>query len=222
MVFTKRSMDWIYTERERVMSEEKKNISVARMVGSSAHSVRGREQDDFYATDPQALINFLDKMKADGVRDLSETVWECAVGDGALAQVLLDRGHKVIGSDIVDRGFNGVYIQNFLETPDDKIFKGDILTNPPYKLAQKFIEKALNKIEDGSMVLFLLRIQFLESQGRKSFFENTPPKYVYVNSARIGIWKNNDKKSGGNGSALCFCWFVFEKGFKGDTIVRWI
>jgi len=206
------------------MSEENKNktVSIARMTGSSAHAQGERQVNDFYATDPQALIDFLEKMKADGVRDLSKTVWECAVGDGALAQVLLDRGHKVIGSDIIDRGFPGVYIQNFLDTPDDKIFKGDIITNPPYKLAQKFVEKSLSKIEDGSMAIFLLRIQFLESQGRKSFFEKNPPKYVYVHSARIGVWKNNDKEKYGNGSALCFAWFVFEKGFKGDTIVRWI
>ena len=205
------------------MSEEnKKNISVARMVGSSAHSVRGRQQDDFYATDPQALIDFLDTMKKDGVRQLSKNVWECAVGDGALAKVLTDRGHNVICSDLVDRGHPGTHIQNFLEIDNEKIYKGDILTNPPYKFAKKFVEKSLGKINKGSMAIFLLRIQFLESKARKKFFAETPPKYVYVNSSRIGIYKNNDKATAGNGSALCFCWFVFEKGFKGDTIVRWV
>ena len=204
------------------MSEEKKNISVARMVGSSAHSVRGRQKDDFYATDPQALIDFLDTMKKDDVRELSKDVWECACGDGALAKVLTDRGHTVLCSDLVDRGYPGTHIQNFLEIDSKKIYTGDILTNPPYKFAKKFVNKALEKINKGSMAIFLLRIQFLESQDRKKFFAETPPKYVYVHSSRIGIYKNNDKKTAGNGSALCFCWFVFEKGFKGDTIVRWI
>ncbi len=199
----------------------KKNIKVARMVGSSAHSVRGREENDFYATDPQALVNFISSLKRDGVRSLSQNVWECACGDGALTKVLRAQGHTVKSTDIIDRDCPGVQIADFMKI-DGGIFEGDILTNPPYKLAQKFIEKSLSILNDGSMAMFLLRIQFLESQKRKVFFQKNPPKYVYVNSSRIGIWKNNDKATGGNGSALCFCWFVWEKGFTGDTIVRWI
>jgi len=199
----------------------KKNIKVARMVGSSAHSVRGREENDFYATDPQALVNFISSLKRDGVRSLSQNVWECACGDGALTKVLRAQGHTVKSTDIIDRDCPGVQIADFMKI-DGGIFEGDILTNPPYKLAQKFIEKSLSILNDGSMAMFLLRIQFLESQKRKVFFQKNPPKYVYVNSSRIGMWKNNDKATGGNGSALCFCWFVWEKGFTGDTIVRWI
>jgi hypothetical protein len=25
-----------------------------------------------------------------------------------------------------------------------------------------------------------------------------------------------------DGSATCFCWFVWEKGFIGDTVIRWL
>jgi len=50
-------------------------------------------------------------------------------------------------------------------------------------------------------------------------FQKHPPKFIYVHSKRIQIWKNNEQ---GGGNALCYAWFVWEKGFTSDTILRWI
>ena len=192
------------------------NTTIARVVGSSSHSPGEREENDYYATDPQALRNFLDASKDD--LELTNNVWEPACGEGNLSRVLIEREHYVLSTDLVDRGY-GVCM-DFL-TGDHWAWNGDILTNPPYKLAQKFIEKSLEMIKRRRYAIFLLRIQFLEGQKRKKFFEEYPPKFVYVHSARIGIWKNNDQEKY-SGNALCFAWFVWEKGYNGDTITRWI
>ena len=45
-----------------------------------------RQQEDFYATDPKALELFLDKLKQDKIYLFN--VWECACGQGHLAEVL--------------------------------------------------------------------------------------------------------------------------------------
>jgi hypothetical protein len=33
---------------------------------------------------------------------------------------------------------------------------------------------------------------------------------------------NGDFERYAKATAICYAWFVWEKGFKGDTIIRWI
>ena len=69
-----------------------------------------------------------------------------------------------------------------------------------------------------------LKLQFLEGKERKALFKNFPPKVVYVSSSRIMCAKNGDfeKMREGGGSAVAYAWYVWEKGYKGDTVVKWI
>lgn len=66
-----------------------------------------------------------------------------------------------------------------------------------------------------------LKLTFLEGQKRKKFFERNPPKYIYVYSSRRKCAMNG-KFEGIDSSAACYAWFIWERGFKGDSIVRWI
>jgi hypothetical protein len=101
-------------------------------------------------------------------------------------------------------------------------WNGDILTNPPYKYAKEFVLKALDMINNGHKVIFFLKCQFLEGQDRfKSIFKDYPPKYVYVHSSRQKTAKGGDI-SRTKSPTQCYCWFVWQKGFKGETILRWI
>ena len=192
-------------------------------LGASNHSDHDREANDFYSTDPRALEMFLTAFAIDGLH-LHKNVWEPACGMGHLSKVLEDLGHNVLSTDLIDRGYgivnddtdflNGKY---YTHTK----FDGDILTNPPYKYAKEFVETALNKIEYGNYVIMFLKIQFLEGQGRRDLFDKHPPKYVYVNSARQTCYINGDM-SKKMSSATCYCWFVWEKGFEGEPVIRWI
>lgn len=101
---------------------------------------------------------------------------------------------------------------------------GDIVTNPPYKIAKEFIEHALKIVNTGSKVCMFLKIQFLEGKARKELFKRYPPKTIYVSSSRILCAKNADfdgMKAGG-GSAVAYAWYVWEKGYYGETILKWI
>lgn len=62
---------------------------------------------------------------------------------------------------------------------------------------------------------------FLEGKARKAFFEENPPKVIYVASGRLNCAKNGEFDKYPS-SAVAYAWFVFEKGYKGDTIVKWI
>ena len=53
------------------------------------------------------------------------------------------------------------------------------------------------------------------------FFKKYPPKTIYVFSGRIPCAKNGDFDKYPS-SAIAYAWFVWEKGYQGDTIVKWI
>ena len=97
----------------------------------------------------------------------------------------------------------------------------DIITNPPYKYAQEFVQHALDISLEGTKIAMFLKIQFLEGGGRYKLFMENPPKHVYVFSKRVVCAMNGwfDKF---DGSAFAYCWFVWEKGFKGEPTLRWI
>lgn len=183
-------------------------------IGASNHSKFEREIDDYYATDPIALELLLD------IESFSNSVWECACGEGHLSRVLDERGYYVLSTDLIDRGYGTGGI-NFLQT--DFKFDGDIITNPPYKYAKEFVEHAIETITDGHKVAMFLKLTFLEGKTRKQLFERYPPKLVYVSSSRISCAKNGDFSPAekAKNSAVAYAWFIWEKPYHGDTTVKW-
>lgn len=189
-----------------------------RILGASAHATENRQSRDYYATDPQALVDFLNQFCLDGERLDGIKVWEPACGEGNLSKILEKHTSYVKNSDIHYYGDNEIL--DFLEYSGT--WPGDILTNPPYKIGQKFIEKSLEVVEKGSKVIMLLRSQFLESKKRYPFFKKTKPKFVYIHSSRIRIFKNNDQEKYSGAQPLCYAWYVWEKGYNGEPTIRWI
>ena len=100
-----------------------------------------------------------------------------------------------------------------------------VLCDLPYKLSLEFVQKSLSVLKDGDKCLMFMRIQFLEGKQRYGFFQDNPPKYVYVHSTRQSCAKNGEfERSDGkdNVSVMCFCWYLWEKGYHGETALRWI
>lgn len=184
--------------------------------GASNHSDGEREVMDYYATSPQALELLLEK------EQFNKNVWECACGELHLSNVLKESGYNVRSSDIVDRLHNGtIEIVDFLNC--DEKWDGDIITNPPYKYAQKFVEKALEVIPDGNKVAMFLKLTFLESKVRRELFDKSPFKTLYVSSSRVQCAKNGDfdKYKNGAGTAVAYGWYIWEKGFTGIPQIKW-
>ena len=188
--------------------------SIYKTLGASNHTDKERESNDYYATEPKAT-ELLCKLET-----FSPTIWECACGQGHISEVLKSKGYTVISSDLIDRGY-GKGDVDFLKCT--KPFVGDIISNPPYKYAKEFVEHALEIVTEGHKVAMFLKVQFLEGKARKELFEKYPPKTVYISSSRLLCAKNGDfkKMRDGGGSAVAYAWFIWEKGFKGDTTVKW-
>jgi hypothetical protein len=168
------------------------------------------ESNDYYATEPKAVELLLEQEK------FSPNIWECACGEGHVANVLLANGYKVYSTDLIDRGY-GIGSIDFLKT--DQKWKGDIITNPPYKFAKEFVLKALDVIEGGQKVAMFLKLTFLEGKSRRELFKRYPPRTVYVCSGRLQCAKNGVFEST---SMVAYAWFVWEKGFEGCPQIKWI
>ena len=52
-------------------------------------------------------------------------------------------------------------------------------------------------------------------------FQKYPPKVVYVFSGRVKCAMNGDFEKVGS-SAVAYAWFVWEKGFKDEPVIRWV
>ena len=190
--------------------------SVFKTLAASNHSSTERQPEDYYATEPRAAELLLENESFDG------PIWECACGEKHLSNVFTNwGGYDVRSSDLYNRCGNEVF--DFLSI-ENTHWDGNIITNPPYKFALDFVYKALQIVPDGKKVCMFLKIQFLEGKARRELFRSHPPKVVYVSSSRLLCAPNGDfehaTKNGG--SAVAYAWFVWEKGFKGDTVVKWI
>lgn len=195
--------------------------SVFTTLGASNHSKEEREINDFYATDPIAIDKLCNVFR------IPDKIYEPACGDGSLSKRLKELGHDVYSTDLFDRGYGekvGIDFLKIKKLPEN-LRDYSILTNPPYKYATEFVLKSLELVNEGSLVIMFLRLQFLEGKRRyQEIFRHFPPKYVFVSSERIPCAKGADfekfRKSGG--SAIAYAWFVWEKGFIGKTRLEWI
>ncbi len=185
--------------------------SIYSTLGASNHSKGDRQNEDYYATEPKAMELLLEE------ETFAPRVWECACGEGHLSKVLERHGYDVLSTDLIYRGYGRQ--EDFLKAEGG--FDGDIITNPPYKFAMEFVKKALSLVPAGNKVAMFLKLTFLEGKGRKQFFLDNPPKTVYVSSSRLICAMNGDFETI-TSSAVAYAWFVWEKGYTGDPVIRWI
>lgn len=202
----------------------KKHDKVFITLGASNHCEEEREKHDYYATEPRAVEMLLELEK------IRPIVLEPFCGEGHISKVLLNNNHKVISSDLIDRGFgfradireyklkdNKLYCRDKLVLDEDF----DIVTNPPYKHTNEFTEYVLNLLRPGCKLIQFLKLQFLESKKRRNLFEKYPLKKLYVSSNRLVAAKNGDFEKYGHRRGMAFGWYVWEKGFEGDPIIKW-
>jgi hypothetical protein len=187
------------------------NASTFKTIGASNHCDEERADKDYYATEP-AATEWLCKLE-----QFSKFILEPSCGEGHMSEVLKRHGYNVVSRDLADRGYGEV--ADFL-SDDNTRWDGDIVTNPPYAFAQQFVEKTLAIIPTGRKVAMFLKLTFLEGKGRAKMFETTPPIRVWVSRSRLKCAKNGDFEHS-PGSATCYAWFVWEKGFAGHPEIRW-
>lgn len=155
---------------------------------AGGNSTSKREENDFYATNPETLKLFLYEFWKDN--SFEGDILEPACGQGHISETLKEMlpNFNITSTDLIDRGYGEGGV-NFLTHDYSKTFN-TVITNPPFSLAKEFIEKGL-EIAD-KYVIMLCKIQLLEGAKRKDMFLNTPLKYVYVHTTRQATWKEGN------------------------------
>lgn len=191
------------------MSTSKPTSTAMRLVG---HDIKGgRPMSDLYTTPAGATLALLEKEPK-----WAGGVWEVAAGLGHVSWVLEHTGHTVVSTDLVDRGYPGTKVLNFLDAR--RLLAPNIVTNPPFNLVSEFIVKAyhLNALK----VAMFLKLTALEGMERSKVLEATPLRSVYVFRNRVSTTRNNSK--GESTGMMAFAWFVWELGYTGKPQIEWL
>lgn len=173
----------------------------------SANRKESRASDDYYPTPPAGTRALLTVERFNG------PIWEPACGGGHMSETLQEAGYDVISTDLVDRGYGRSGVDFLLET---KALAPNIVTNPPYVIAEQFVEHAL-ALATGKVAM-LLRLSWLEGVNRGKMFRRRPPARVWVFSKRLTIHRDTTRRGGG---MAAYCWIVWDPE-SSDTRLGWI
>jgi hypothetical protein len=121
-----------------------------------------RHKNDFYSTPAECTETLLNELHI----PKSWIIWECANGSGAISDRLEYHGYTVIKTDIVTG-------DDFLTTTRNADM---IITNPPFNIADKFIERAWSLAIPFAL---LLKTQYFNSKKRLELFNKFTPTWIY-------------------------------------------
>lgn len=170
--------------------------------------------DDF-PTPPWAVRAFCEWLKP----TFNLSVWEPAANRGYMVKALREYFGTVSASDVHDYGA-GFPVHDFL-MPGRPLHLPDwIITNPPFRLAEGFVERGLNVSQRG--VAIIVRSVWAESAGRyERIFKDNPPTHILQHVHRVPMVKGRyDPKSS---TATGYSWFVWKHSMYADpTEFGWL
>lgn len=177
-------------------------------------------EHDLYETPAWATKKITKRLLEDKVLEITDVIDEVCCGAGAITKVLEEFGFKVNQSDIQDEdyitGEKSIDVYKINDKSCNIVF-----TNPPYNhmtkenMLAEFLRISKNK------VILLLNIFYLSSGKRKELLENSPLKYIYIHSDRVTMFPYGETEPI-NGGTKMFAWYVWEHGYKGEPIIRWL
>lgn len=136
----------------------------------------------------------------------TESVLDPAANRGYMTAPLSEYFRIVTGSDVHDYGV-WFPVVDYLDGSYPENGYGWVITNPPFNLAEKFIEESIRVARNG--VAMLTRTSFLESVGRYDrLFTKTPPTTILQFTERVPMHRSRITKKGA--TATSYCWLVWK------------
>jgi hypothetical protein len=191
----------------------------------------GRHPDDFYATPRWATVAMLDALPGHigPWRNSPEYIIEPSCGDGAILDVLAERfpGElpSIVGFELnqqraaeAERRGHFVLQGDYLAgSGGEHCSRTWVVGNPPFSLAQSFVEHTLSYLPNGARLTFLLRLAFLSSKRRRHLFATGAGfEWLFVLPRRPSF------TPGGGTDQYDYGWFTWRKGFLGEARIRHI
>lgn len=192
-----------------------------------------RRDFDFYPTPDDKVFDGLNVLLDDLARSRDERwqedelrILDPGAGDGVwgtrcralwpAAWIVGVEMREVRPPDAYDQWIIGTFDAGSLMQPYGAADFDFVIGNPPYREAEDFVRASLYYLRPGGRLVFLLRLAFLESKGRGiGLFKELPPKRVEVCMSRPSFTGN------GKVNATAFAFFLWEKGWQGETVLSW-
>lgn len=148
----------------------------------------------------------------------NQSVREPAANRGHMVRPLAESFLHVLVSDVHDYGA-GFEVRDYLFGPAAHWQRTHwTITNPPFRLAEQFITRALELSDVGCAML--VRSAFLEGVGRfERLFAERPPTTILQFTERVVMHKGRLAPEGS--TATAYCWLVWEHQACG-TNLDWI
>lgn len=171
---------------------------------------------DFYPTPESSTRNFLSKHILHTNR---YDVLEPCAGNGSISKIVKEL-YPMIDLDQIEireeerknlQQYGNVFIEDFLTFVPTKSYDV-IITNPPFSLAQEFLEKCFEIADENTEIIMLLRLAFLESQKRHKFWQKYPVNQLYILSERPSF-------TGKGTDATAYAWFVWNNKAKNINVI---
>ena len=172
-----------------------------------------RHADDWYV-EPAWCVDALIQAE----RPFVGQVMDPCCGGGNIPNRLRLAGIDCLASDLVCRNDFADQISSFDQAIPEAM-ADSIVSNPPYNLAQEFVDCALKHTQDR--VCVLLRLAFLEGVKRRAWFSQKPLARVWVCSKRVSMLPGGSDIPA-KGGAIAYAWFVFEHKHVGPPVIGWI
>ncbi len=175
------------------------------------------ESLDDFPTPPWAVRALMEWL---GARIDGAACREAAAGRGHMARALGERFARVEQMDVHDYGCGNLdLVADYLDGPGWP-FVDWTITNPPFRLADAFIRRAIRTSLDG--VAMLVRTQFLEGNGRfDRLFRDRPPSSVLQFVERVPMFRGRLDPEGS--TATAYCWLVWDLNVPpGFTRLVWL
>jgi hypothetical protein len=182
-----------------------------------AQRVEPRDSPDDFPTPPWATRALLEHVIGEDADFSKKSCLEPACGAGHMAKVLKEYFGEVRCSDAYAYGY--APIRDFLTHPYETNAVDWVITNPPFRLGEEFVLRALQVARQG--VAILARTVFLESAGRhERIFRDDPPTKFAQFVERVPMVKGRlDIKAS---TATGYAWFVWEQSSIEKPRLMWV
>ncbi len=172
---------------------------------------------DLYNTPVEALDALFERVRVDP----DKLYFEPCAGKNIISDYMKEKfGVTMVTNELFNHGVSD-YKEDYLNPNSlaSEYWDFDtIITNPPYKLAQEFVQEGFKYAKTQ---YHLLRLSFLEGKRRKEeLFSLMHLKKVYIFSYRISCSKGIEEEKQAN--AVSYCWLEFDRDYVGNPEIEWL
>jgi hypothetical protein len=171
-----------------------------------------REEHEHYVEPEWCSRRLFEEERFDG------TVMDPACGFGRIVMAAQHAGHKAVGLDIVDRGWPGTVVSDFLN-PAPRWTADNIVSNPPFDIFREFAETALESPARKVAMIWLVR-----TLPAARWMRDTPLSRILFLTPRPSMPPGHvitagEKPGGGKQD---FCWLIWDKQHVGPASIGWL